>query len=57
MTDLDTLIAAAGLALIVWAIITGHGHWLFRIVAILFGAVLLFIGFILYSGEDHHRCR
>jgi hypothetical protein len=55
MTDIDILVSAAGLALIVWAIITGHGHWLWRIVAILFGAVFLCIGFILYS--DKHSCR
>jgi hypothetical protein len=56
MTDLDVWIMAAGAAMIVWGIITGHGHWLSRIVAILFGAVLLFIGMILYSDKDHHRC-
>jgi hypothetical protein len=57
MNDIDVLFAAAGLALIVWAIITGHGHWLWRIVAVLFGAILLFIGIIFYNDKDDWRCR
>ena len=56
MTDLDVWIMAAGAAMIVWGIITGR-HWLFRVLIILFGLVVLFIGMIFYSDKDHHRCR
>jgi hypothetical protein len=57
VSNLDVWIMAAGLALIVWAIITGHGHWLWRIVAFLLGAVLLVIGIIFHNDRDDWRCR
>jgi hypothetical protein len=57
--SIQLILAATGCALVVWCFIDGKAHWLLRIVAAVFGVMLVFVAMILQSDahDDYGRHR